>query len=386
MYSHRSYLKPYHSKSRSPSGSWLNMRARQLLPSMVKVARTEAISAKIILILLAVSLASATEVRTITDAAGREVMVPKQIERVYAAGPPASVLVYAVAPNKLLGWTRSMTPDEARFLPEQYVQLPTLGRLTGRGNTANMEVILRAQPDLILDSGSVAPTFVSLANRVQAQIGIPYVLLDGRFASLGTSLRTVGMLLDQEEHGRRLADYVDQTVAEVQTRIASVPEEARPRVYYARGPNGLQTALPGAINVETIEFIGGRNVVRTPDAPGRLINVSLEQVLLWNPEVIVTVDPHFYATVWNDPRWEGVQAVREKRVYLSPYLPFGWVDLPPGVNRVIGLRWLAAVLYPHLFREDLQQQTVEFFRLFYHTELTPDQLDALLSPTTGIQR
>jgi iron complex transport system substrate-binding protein len=364
----------------------MKMRVHYVLPGIVKAIRAGSINAAMVFILMLMRFASAAEVRTMTDSAGRDVVVPKQIQRVYAAGPPASVLVYAVAPDKLLGWTRPMTPDEARFLPTQYAQLPTLGRLTGRGNTANMEVVLRAQPDLILDAGSVVPTYVSLADRMQAQTGIPYVLLDGRFASLGASLRIVGTLLGQEEHGRRLADYVEQTVTEVQSRIASVPTQARPRVYYARGPKGLQTALPGAINVETIEFLGGRNVVSTAETAGGLINVSLEQVLLWNPDIIVTVDPNFYNAVWHDPRWGGVKAVQEKRVYLSPYLPFGWVDFPPGVNRVIGLRWLAGVLYPQLFRNDLRQQTAEFFRLFYHKELTPDQLDALLSPAEGGQR
>jgi iron complex transport system substrate-binding protein len=315
----------------------------------------------------------------VTDDAGRRVAVPERVERVYAAGPPASVLVYALAPDKLLGWTRALTRDEAAFLPSRYAALPELGRLTGRGNTANVEVVLRARPDLIVDIGAVAPTFASLADRVQGQTGLPYLLLDGRFDSLPQTLRTLGALIAEPRRAEELATYVERTLAEAQARVERVPAAARPRVYYARGPNGLQSAPAGSINVETLEFLGGRNVVDVTATRG-LVNVSLEQVLAWNPDVIVTVDPNFHAAVWSDPRWATVKAVRERRVHLSPLLPFGWVDFPPGVNRVIGVRWLGAMLYPDAFPEDLRAETRVFYRMFYHVELSEAQLDQLLGP------
>lgn len=323
------------------------------------------------------AFAAAVAAATVVDDAGRRVELPDRIERVYAAGPPASVLVYALAPDKLVGWTRSLSADEAAFLPPRYAALPELGRLTGRGNTANVEVVLRARPDLIVDSGAVAPTFASLADRVQAQTGVPYLLLDGRFDRLPQTLRTLGALIADAQRTEDLAAYVERTLATAGARVARVPEQARPRVYYARGPNGLQSAPPGSINVETIEFLGARNVVDVTATRG-LLNVSLEQVLAWNPDVIITVDANFYASVWGDPRWAAVKAVRERRVHLSPTLPFGWVDFPPGVNRVIGVRWLGAVLYPELFPEDLRAETREFYRLFYHAQPGVAELDRLL--------
>lgn len=60
-------------------------------------------------------------------------------------------------------------------------------------------------------------------------------------------------------------------------------------------------------------------------------------MLWWNPEVIVTIDKTFAKNVRNDPTWAAVEAVRKGRVHLSPKLPFGWVDFPPSVNRLIGL-------------------------------------------------
>jgi iron complex transport system substrate-binding protein len=313
----------------------------------------------------------------IPDATGRQIELPAKVRRVYAAGPPASLLVYAIAPEKLLGWTRALRPDEAAFFPARYARLPELGRLTGRGGTANLEVLLAAHPDLIVDVGSTSATYVSLAERVQAQTGIPYALFDGRLDSIPDTLRTLGRMLGEEARARRLADYVERQLAEVRRRVATVPEAARPRVYYGRGPAGLQTGGRGSINVEVLEFLGAHNVAA--GARAGLVAVPIEQVLLWDPQVILTSDVDFWRSVWGDPRWRAVGAVREQRVYLSPHLPFGWFDFPPGVNRVLGLWWAGKLLYPEALRDvDLRAKAREFYRLFYHRTPGARQLDELL--------
>ena len=314
--------------------------------------------------------------REMLDAAGRYVRVPAKVERVYAAGPPASILVYAINPDKLLGWTRALRADEAPFFPARYAALPELGRLTGRGNTANVEVLLKARPDLVVDVGATAPTFASLADRVQQQTGLPYLLLDGRFGAIPETLRALGHAMGDTASAGRLADWCERAIAEVAARVAQVPADKRPRAYYGRGPHGLQTALGGSINAEVMEFLGAKNVAGAMS--GGLAVASMEQVLAWDPEVIFTNDPHFYRAVWGDARWRAIAAVRSKRVHLSPHLPFGWFDFPPGANRIIGLYWAGKILYPELFRDDLRAKTTEFYRLFYHQEPGAAQLDALL--------
>ena len=327
---------------------------------------------------LALTDTSIAEAREAIDSAGRRAVLPAKVQRVYAAGPPASIMVFAIAPEKLLGWTRAMTPEEAAFLPERYAALPSLGRLTGRGNTANVEVVLAAKPDLIVDAGATGDTYVSLADRVQQQTGIPYLLYDGTFAQTAATLRALGAAMGDSGRGELLADYVERSVGGVRAKVATIPRERRPRVYYARGPSGLQTALSGSINAEVLDVLGAINVAGGQSAASGLANVSMEQVLAWNPDVIITTDPGFYARVWTDARWSGIAALKNARVYLSPQLPFGWFDFPPGPNRVIGLFWLADILYPDVFDDDLRARVAEFYRLFYHREPTPAQLDALL--------
>jgi iron complex transport system substrate-binding protein len=312
---------------------------------------------------------------TVTDAAGREVPVPANVTRVFPAGPPAAILLYTLAPELLIGWPRANRPAELEFLLPDIGARPEVGRITGRGNTANLEVVLALKPDLILDSGATSETFISLAARVQEQTGIPYALLDGRFAAIPASYRKLGELTGRRDAGETLARHAERTLAEITGRIASIPQERRPRVYYARGPRGLETGLGGSINVETIELLA-TNVAG--ERKGGLANVSIEQVLLWNPDVIVTIDRDFATDVRSAPAWQGVAAVRAGRVHLSPKLPFGWVDFPPSVNRLIGLWWLAKILYPERFPEDLAALTRDFYRRFYHVTPTDAQIARVL--------
>jgi iron complex transport system substrate-binding protein len=314
---------------------------------------------------------------SITDAAGRTVTVPDKVERVFAAGPPASILLYTLAPDLLLGWTRSHDPAQCALLGAGACDKPEVGRLTGRGNTTNLEVLLKLKPNLILDVGTVNDTYISLANRVQEQTGIPYALLDGRFAAIVPTYRLLGELTHRESDAAAFARYADETITAIKGRIAKIPEAERPRVYYGRGPRGLETGLGGSINVETIESLGAHNVAG--ERKGGIATVSVEQVLAWNPDVIVTIDPGFAAGVRNDPLWAPIKAVASGRVYLSPHLPFGWVDFPPSVNRLIGLWWLAKALYPAQFPEDLRPITRDFYRRFYHMTPTDAQIDAVLA-------
>jgi iron complex transport system substrate-binding protein len=210
---------------------------------------------------------------------------------------------------------------------------------------------------------------------VQEQTGIPYALLDGRFTATAQSYRKLGELTRRVAAGEDFARYTEHTLATVMQRIADIPQDKRPRVYYARGPRGLETGLGGSINVETIELLA-RNVAG--ERKGGLALVSIEQVLVWNPDVIVTIDRDFAQSVGKDPAWSGVAAVRAGRVHLVPKLPFGWVDFPPSVNRLIGLWWLGKILYPDRFPEDIRALASAFYTRFYHVTPSAAQMDEVL--------
>ena len=324
-------------------------------------------------------LAGTADARDVIDSAGRKVEVPDRIERVIAAGPPASVLVTMLAPEKLIGWNRKPPPEELPYLPAVTRKLPEIGRLTGRGGTMNLEVVIAAKPDLIVDFGSVSDTFVSLADRVQAQTSIPYLLIDGHFPKAVAAVRLMGGILGVGPRAEALAERMEGVLSDIDRVTASIPAAARPRVYLARGTNGLESGNRGSINTEIIERVGGVNVVDS-GAPG-LVMVSLEQVLAWNPDTIVTVDPAVAAHIRSDSAWAPIDAVRRGRIFVSPKLPYGWIDAPPSLNRWIGLQWLARLLFAGKFPGDIRDVTRDFYRQFYQVDVSEAELDTLLPGT-----
>lgn len=317
--------------------------------------------------------------RDVVDSAGRRVTVPDTITRVFAAGPPAAIAVYVVAPKALIGWPRAPREEDRPFLLPEARTLPETGRLTGRGDTVNTERLMAERPDVIVDFGSTDPTYRSLADRIQAQTGIPYLLIDGRFSATAASLRLLGGILGVPERGEMLAAESERILADVDRMLATVPEAERPRLYLARGNDGFETGSRGSINTEILERVGGVNVAVGLREAGGLVHVSPEQVLVWAPDTIVTLDRPVRDAVLTRPEWRAVPAVARRRVFLAPDRPFGSIDFPPSVNRLVGLPILTHVLYPGRSTTPLRAEVARFHRLFYGVEPDAAMLDALLS-------
>lgn len=340
-----------------------------------------------LIVVLGIALAgvaqAAEEPLAIQDFAGRTVRVPRQLRSVFPAGPPAALLLFTLAPDRLLGWPTGASAEVNAFLPEKYRSLPTVGRLSGRGSTANLEDVVRLAPDLILDVGPATGASRALSERLTHQLSIPCMLLDGSLDGLPKTYRLLGGLLGVSARAERLATYIEQALAEVDRALARAPAEARPRIYYGRGPKGLETGTARSINTEVFERAGAVNVAAKAGAAGTMVQVSLEDVLRWNPQMLFCLDDNIDRTMRSSPSWQSLAAARAGRVFRMPTLPFGWVDYPPAVNRVLGLRWLAGLFHPTLFHTELRGLVREFYTLFYHRTPSEQQLDFLLRQASG---
>ena len=324
--------------------------------------------------------ASAQANRTMRDAAGRTALLPARVGRVFPAGPPASILVYSLAPDLLAGWPgRPPRPAELAFLAPEAASLPEVGRLTGRDNTANVEAVLASRPDLVLDYGAIGPTYVSLADRVRDQTGLPVLLLDGRLAQIPATYLLLGEILDRRDAAAARADAATRILTAAMDAADRLRANGRPRVLYVRGPRGQQTGLAGSINTEIIEYAGAENVAVGSLGGGSLAQLSAEQALAWDPDWIIGMEPDFPAFAQADPVWRNLKAVRSGRLVLSPSLPYGWVDFPPSINRLLGLLWL-----PVLFGEapvgPLPEAITELYDLLFHRRPAPGEVEALLRP------
>ena len=314
---------------------------------------------------------------SITDGAGRSVAVPARVARVFPAGPPAAIMLYTAAPDLLLGWPRANRPAEREFLLPDVGSRPEVGRVTGRGNTANLEAVLALKPDLILDIGSVNATYVSLADRVQEQTGIPYALLDGRFDGIAATYRMIGALIGRRRAGggagalrrRDHRDYLrphrgDPTRASAARLLRA--RAARTRDRARRLDQCRDHRAPGAERRRRYP----RRSWQCLDRAGAAVESGGDR----------HHRPGFRGRhVYDDRAWAPVAAVHARRVHLSPKLPFGWVDFPPSVNRLIGLWWLAKILYPDRFPEDLRALSRDFYTRFYHVTPNEAQIDRVLA-------
>lgn len=321
--------------------------------------------------------------RTVTDSAGRAVEIPDTITRVFAAGPPASVMLYVLAPQDMIGWVRAPRDPQKPYLLPATRDLPELGRLTGRGDTLNLERLLAVKPDIIIDYGTINDTYRSLADRIQTQTGIPYLLIDGRFENTAASLRLLADILGVRERGEILARATENILARIDKTIADMPEAKRPRIYLARGTEGLESGSKASINTEIIERVGGINVVEGLREKGGIVRVSPEQVIAWAPDTIITLDRAFKDSVAQKPEWKPVPAVVSGRVFLAPGLPYGFIDAPPSLNRFAGLIWLLHTLYPDKTGGNMRDEIRSFYKTFYQVEPSDGELTALLDSAGG---
>ncbi len=312
----------------------------------------------LLLSLLWPGLASAAEA---IDATGRTVPVPDHVARVLPAGPPAAVLLAAIAPDLMLGWPSPVSDDARAMLAPAAAQLPQVPRLTGREDMSARVQALK--PDLILDYGTVSPRYVDLARTTQEKTGVPTILLDGSLANIPHTLRLLGHILHRDSRAETLATFAEAILA------LPVTQTAPPRVLYARGADGLTVAAPGTDVTEVFTHLGWQVVA--PDGQGTFRPSSIDAIRTLDPDILIFSDPAMRDTVMHDDAWRTVRAIRNGHVFIAPNLPFGWIEEPPSINRLLGLAWLEG--------HDPAALASLFNAVMYGRALQTPQLDAVLA-------
>lgn len=326
--------------------------------------------------------------RTITDMAGRRVQVPTDIQKIYATGQPGVLMLYTTAPETLLGWCLALTEEEAQYIEPQYLGIPVLGLMQGSGNTVNREEILKRDPDLLLMVITMDQSSIEDADSLQEQLGIPVVMCDIALDKLPDCYRLVGELTGETERGEELAAYCEETMKDAANIAASIPENQRKAVYYAQGISGLQTVAKGSPHSEVIDLVGAENVVNLPGDNDGQVNINMEQVLSYDPQIIIAsysmghtnqTGKEIFDVLSNGQQaWHAITAVRNGEVYSTPCLPYNFLDIPPSANRILGIFWLGNLLYPEYFVFDINEKLKDYYQLFYRTELSAEKQIELL--------
>jgi iron complex transport system substrate-binding protein len=266
----------------------------------------------------------------ITDATGRTVTVPDQITRILPAGPPAAILLESIAPDLMLGWPGPVSDPARALLPPETAALNQLPRLTGRDDV--VDKIAALHPDLILDYGDVTPRYIDLAKATQEKTGIPTLLFDGTMDKIPAVIRTLGSFLGREDRANTVAQFAEA--------LLTLPVSgAHPTVLYARGPTGGFAAAPGTEVTAVFTRLGW--TVKAPAGEGTFRPVTVDAVAALDPDWLVFSDPAMTDVLGHDAAWKALRAVRDGHAVVAPHLPFGWVEEPPSINRLIGFAWLS---------------------------------------------
>jgi len=319
--------------------------------------------------------------REIVDMGGNRVILPDTITKVAAVSPPGTYLLYAIDPAILAGINFPLREIEKKYTVPTYRQLPVIGGLAGQGRTLNREVLLQVKPDFMLHWAWKDDAANS--KFVESMASMPFPLVAVRLGSIleyPEALRFVGDMTNRRERGETLGRHAQTVIDEAKAIVAKIPENNKVRVYYAEGTDGLSTERAASLHAELIPLAGGVNVHQGEEVDHYgMEKISMEQLLLYDPEVILVKEKTFFATVHADARWRNLKAVKTKRVYLIPYEPFNWFDRPPSFMRLLGIKWLLNLLHPDLYPVDMAAETRSFYRLFLGVDLNEAQVREVLN-------
>ena len=319
--------------------------------------------------------------RTFTDSVGRTVAVPCTIDKVAVSGPLAQIVLFALCPDKLAGIASKWDETAEQFFDRKYYDLPVLGQLYGGKGELNLETLLNSGAQVVIDVGEPKKTAVEDLDALQQQTGIPFVHVTAATAAMGDAYRKLGQLLDMPTEAEALAAYCDTVYAQT-VEIAGAVEKRN--LLYVTGDQGLNVIAQGSYHAEIIDLLGNNlAVVESPSSKGTGNEVDMEQILLWDPEVILFAPESIYGDVKKRPEWQAVTAIRNGEYYEVPFGPYNWMGFPPSVQRYLGMLWMSELLYPEAAQLDLYAAVQEYFELFYHCHITRYQFDDLTRNSLG---
>lgn len=308
--------------------------------------------------------------RTITDMAGRSVIIADRVARVATIGPVPVLnsFVFALGEAKSLvnGLPPNLSGPRWRM---QYLVDPDIARrpvLQGGGGAPLVEGLVETKPDIVLTMDRQTVNLVARAHT-------PAVFLAWRQPEdVKAVMRLLGQIYGKAETAEAYCSYFDTTLGNISARLAQ--ESQRPRVLYASLKSMTQ---PHLIAEWWITQAGGRSVTggeRSTEA----LTFSREQLLAWDPEVMILSSAAEVAAVYADPRLSTVSAVRNRRVAAIPTGVHLWGNRT--VEEPLTVLWAAQLIHPDLFKDwDIRDEVAAFYATFFKTPLTKPQVEEILS-------
>ena len=310
-----------------------------------------------------------------TDSTGRNVTLPSQIMRIAPSGSLAQMYLMAIAPDLFCAIAAPYQSGQEEFLPPALAALPVIGQFYGQA-PFNPEEVARILPDVIIDIGESKDSMASDMDDIFAMTGVPIIHITAELNHLHSkestpeAFRTLGKLLNREEKGEELALFCERVLVLAENIMHQVGDNKK-SVLYCMGNMGLNVLARNSFHSEILDWMTDNlAVVDNPSSRGIGNESNLEQLFLWNPQVILFAPGSIYASANNLPVWREFRAIQSGNYYEVPQGPFNWMGSPPSINRYLGILWMGAILYPEYAEYDLYEEVKEYYRLFYGFDLS----------------
>ena len=287
-----------------------------------------------------------------------------------------------MAPEKMVGLSQELSEDQQKYLGVDTSDLPVFGAIFGAKGDLNKEAIAAADPQVIIDTGVLDDDVASGLDQLQEELGIPCVFIETNMDDYGTSYEKLGELLGMEERGNELSEYCQNAYDEVVDVMSTISDDERANVLYLLGEDGTNVIAKGTQQAEVVDLVADNLAVMdnpSNTGKGNGNEISLEQIALWNPGIIVFASGSIYDTVADDPAWDGIAAIDNGNYYEAPGTPYNWLNSPPTVNQVMGMQWLPRLLYPDKFDDSIADVTKSYYSTFYGYNLSDEELDELIA-------
>jgi iron complex transport system substrate-binding protein len=327
---------------------------------------------------LAVSAQSETAASQITihDQAGYVVTFTPPVEAITSVHGIGTYYVYTLGYGELLTRAYYVGVKSVSSVPATMMRWePRLSQLLSYGDP-NVEEIVASGSDLVLADGT---QHEAVAEQLR-DLGIPVVLYRAETPDeMKEAITLTGTLLGADAERKAAtfnADY-DRLVDAVAVDLSALQEQDKMRILFVG--TSLTKAISGEMYQSSlIASAGGMSV--TDELFGSWNEVNLEQILLWNPQVIVIppYGPIMPTDILENPDWQALDAVQSGRVYRMPRL-VAPIDTPVPES-LLGIAWMAKTFYPELVTFDLSQEVEHFYRDYYGLTLTDEEMDAFCNP------
>lgn len=316
----------------------------------------------------------ADNAREFTDSLGRRFELPEKLEKIALSGPLTQIYAFPLCLELLAGFSKAFSTDAEKYIPDEYLSLPELGQLYGGKGTMNLEALLAAAPDAVIDVGQAKSGMDEDLDKLGEQTGIPFIHIDATVQTAPEAYRKLGELLGGSTRAEQLAAWCEKTLADITAIMDKVDTDgARKSVVYCLGPKGLNVLANGSYHAEIVSMVAENaavvdNVVSNGDGN----EIDMEQLILWDADVLLFQHNSIFEEVGDSSTWGQLSAVREGEYYEIPSGPYGWISSPPAVQCYLGLLWLTDTLYPDYADFDLKEEVSSYYRLFYGFEMTDE--------------